>query len=83
MGRLTIAVIYWNNCEKRYCSIIHKQCKTLFRDDLQVEDNIIIYIERLKTEDLRSSESRDHYHEDGNLVPSPRYGFRFEAVSRL
>ena len=22
-------------------------------------------------------------HEDGYLVPSPRYGFRFEAVSRL
>ena len=32
--------------------------------------------------DLRSNESRDHYHEGGYLVPSPRYGFRFEAVSR-
>ena len=30
-----------------------------------------------------SSESRDHYHMDGYLVPNPRYGFRFEAVSRL
>ena len=30
-----------------------------------------------------SNESRDHYHEDGYLVPSPRYGFRFEALSRL
>ena len=29
------------------------------------------------------NESRDHYHQDGYLVPSPRYGFRFEAVSRL
>ena len=38
---------------------------------------------RLKTEDLRSNESRDHYHMDGYLVPSPRYVFRFEAVSRL
>ena len=28
--------------------------------------------------DLRSSESRDHCHEDGNLVPSPRCGFSFE-----
>ena len=32
---------------------------------------------------LRSNESRDHYHEDGYLVPSPWYCFRFEAVSRL
>ena len=32
---------------------------------------------------LRSNESRDRYHEDGYLVPSPRYGFRSEALSRL
>ena len=38
---------------------------------------------RLKTCDLRSSESRDHYHEDGNLVPSPRCGFSFEAAFQL
>ena len=38
---------------------------------------------RLKTQDLRSSESRDHYLEDGNLVPSPRCGFSFEAVFQL
>ena len=25
----------------------------------------------------------DHYHVDGYLVPSPWYGFRFEAVSRF
>ena len=46
----------------------------------EVEDNLIIYIYkylRLKTSDLRSNESLDHYHEDGYLVPSPRYGFRF------
>ena len=30
-----------------------------------------------------SNESRDHYHEDDYLVPSPRNLFRFEAVSRL
>ena len=38
---------------------------------------------RLKTSDLRSSESRDHYHEDGKLVPSPRCGFGFEAAFQL
>ena len=61
--------------------------------------NFTIFIERLKKvlrsgycirikkikkkKDLRSNESRDQYHEDGYLVPSPRYGFRFEAVFRL
>ena len=30
-----------------------------------------------------SIESRDHYHEDGNLVPSPRSGFSFEAAFQL
>ena len=33
--------------------------------------------------DLRSNESRDYYHEDGYLVPSPRHRFRFEIFSRL
>ena len=32
---------------------------------------------------LRSNESRDHYHEDGDLVPSPRCGFGFEAAFML
>ena len=32
---------------------------------------------------LKSNESRDHYHEDGNLVPSPRSGFSFEAAFQL
>ena len=27
-----------------------------------------------------SNESRDHYNGNGNLVPSPRGGFGFEAV---
>ena len=30
-----------------------------------------------------SNESRDHYHEDANLVPSPRCGFCFEAAFQL
>ena len=38
---------------------------------------------RLKTWDLRSIESRGHYQEDGNLVPSPRCGFGFEAAFQL
>ena len=65
---------------------IHKQCKTLFRDDMVRLNIISLYIckdLRLKTLNLRSNESRDHYHEDGYLVPSPRYCFPFEAVSRL
>ena len=32
---------------------------------------------------LRSNESRDHYHEDGDLVPSPRCDFSFEAAFQL
>ena len=32
--------------------------------------------------DIRSNESRYHYHEDGNLVLSPRYDFCFEAALR-
>ena len=53
----------------------------------QVEDHIIIiYIYKdlgLKTSDLRSNGSRDHYHEDANLMPSPRCGFSFEAAFQL
>ena len=30
-----------------------------------------------------SNEQRDHCHEDGNLVPSPRCGFSFEAAFQL
>ena len=32
---------------------------------------------------LRSNESRDRYHEDGNLVPIPRCDFSFEAAFQL
>ena len=42
---------------------------------------ISLYIYIYKS--LRSSESRDHYHEDGNLVPSLRCGFCFEAEFQL
>ena len=38
---------------------------------------------RHKTSDLRCNKSRDHYHEDGNLVPSPRCSFGFEAAFQL
>ena len=31
---------------------------------------------------LRSNESRDNYHEDGNLVPNHRCGFVFKAALR-
>ena len=42
---------------------------------------ISLYIYKdLRLKDLRSSESRDHYHGDGNLVPSPWCGFSFEAA---
>ena len=30
-----------------------------------------------------SNESHDPYHEDGDLVPSPRCGFSFEAAFQL
>ena len=46
--------------------------------------SLYIYKElRLKTEDLRSNESRDHCHEDGKLVRSSRCGFNFEAAFQL
>ena len=32
---------------------------------------------------LGPNESRGHYHGDGNLVPSPRCGFGFEATFQL
>ena len=56
--------------EKQCCSGNHKQCKTHFKDHMQII-SLYIYKElKLKTkEDLRSNESNDHYHEDGNLVP--------------
>ena len=50
-----------------------KQFKTLSKD----------YMVRLKTWDLRSNESRDHYLEDGNLVHFPRCSFSSEAAFQL
>ena len=51
-------------------------------------DTLIVLESRLKISgintkndlDLRSNDSRDHYHEDSYLVPSPRCGFCFEAA---
>ena len=37
----------------------------------------------LRLKNFSSNEFRDHYHEDGNLAPSPRYGFCFEAAFQL
>ena len=77
---------YLHNYEKRCCSWSHKQCKTVLKDHMVRFKIMSLYIYkdlRLKTLDLKSNESRDHYHEDGNLVPSPRYGFGFEAAFQL
>ena len=72
---------YLDNCEKRRCICNLKQFKTLFRVHMVRLKIISLYI--YKDLRLKTYESRDHYHEDGYLVPSPRYGFRYEAVSRL
>ena len=77
---------YLENCENRYCSCIHKQCKTLFRDHMVLLKTISLYtykVLRLTSYDLRSSESRDHYHEDGNLVPSHRCSSSLEAAVQI
>ena len=62
----------------------HKQCTTLliyhFVKLKIISLYIYIYKERLRNLDLMS---RDHYHEDGYLVPSPPCGFCFEAVFQL
>ena len=72
---------YWENCEKRPSVASHKQFKTLLRANMVKLKIISLYI--FKDLRLRSSESRDHYHGDGNLVPSPRCGFSFEASFQL
>ena len=69
---------YRDNCNKRRCSSSHKQCKTLLKDHVVRFKIISLYI--YKDLRLRSNESRDHYHEDGNLVPSSPCGFCFEGV---
>ena len=38
---------------------------------------------RLKTQVLRSNESRDYYHEDDNLVPTSLCGYSFEDYFQL
>ena len=71
---------YRENCENRYCFGFHKQCETLFRDHMVRLKMISLYI---YIKNLRSSETRGHYHEDGNLVPSPRCGLSFEVAFQL
>ena len=68
--------------EKRCCCGSRKQCKTLFKDHIVTFKIISLYVYkdlRLKTSDLKSNESRDHFHADCNLLLSPRCGFSFEA----
>ena len=82
----TVVINYWQNYEKRYCFGGHKQCKTLLKDYMARLKIISLYTFkdiRLKTSDLRSNESCDHYNGDGNLVPSPRCCFGLEAVFQL
>ena len=74
---------YGDKREKQCCSGSHKQRKTLFKDHMVRLKIISLYIYKDLTYDLRSNASRDHYHEDGNLVPSPRGGFSFEAALNL
>ena len=70
---------YRHKREKRCCSGSHKQRKTLFKDHIVRFKIISLYIYKdLRLKDLRSNESRDHYKEDSNLVPSPRRGVSFE-----
>ena len=76
------------NAKNGVVPISHKQCNALFREHNVRLKIISLYIYiykdlRLKTYDLRSSESRDHYLEDGILVPSARCSFSFEAAFQL
>ena len=72
---------YGDKREKRCCSGCHKKCKTFVKDHMVRLKIISLYI--YKDLRLRSNESRGHYREDGNLAPSPRCGFSFEASLRL
>ena len=77
---------YGYKCEKRCCSGSHKQFKTPFKDHMVRLKIMSLYIYkdlRLKIYDLRSNESRDNYHGDRNLVPSPRCFFGFGAAVQL
>ena len=62
---------YRDKREKQCCSGSQKQCKTLFKDHMVRLKIISLYI------------YKDHYPEDGNLVPSPRCGFSFEVAFQL
>ena len=79
---MKLATDYRDKREKQCCSGSHKQFKTLFEDHMVRLKVISLYIYKdLRV--LRSNESREHYHEDDNLVPSPRCGFSFEAAFQL
>ena len=69
------------NAKNGFVPLSHKQCNALFREHMVRLEIISLYI--YKDFRLRSSESRDHYLEDGNLVPSPRCSFSFEAAFQL
>ena len=65
--------------------VLYKQCKIL-KDHMVRFKIISLYIYkdlRLKTYEIISKDSHDHHREDGNLVPSPRRGFCFEAAFQL
>ena len=96
--RLVLSLVVWNIWSGYYnpvqklsrqlrktvlflCS--HKQFKTLFKDYIVRLKIISLYIYKDLRQDVRFNESRDHYLEVGNLVPSPRCGFCFEAAFKL
>ena len=71
--QLWIKKIIWTT-EKKVLSLTPQAMYNQFKRPSAGSVRELYYIYR-KTYDLRSNESRDHYHEDGYLVPSSRYGF--------
>ena len=79
-----VFINYLNNCEKRCCFRSHKHCKTLFKENMGRLKLISLYIYKdLRLKDPSSNDTRDHCQQDGNVVPSPRCGFCFEAAFKL
>ena len=55
---------YRDKREKRCCSGSYKQCKTLLKEHMvRFKINSLYIYKDLRLKDLRSNESRDHYHE--------------------
>ena len=74
----------YEQLRKRALSLTPQAMYNQFKRPLQgVLENFTIFIERLKTKEPRSNESRDHYQEDGYLVPSPRCDLYFQTLSKL